>query len=184
MIYFISIDRNLFFIYLTNLLGFNTNRLVLCKLVVTYFLKIRKMFFLGGLMLKVLVIDDDPAMTEILEFHLTPEGMDVKVVNDGQNGIDLIEKIQPDIILLDLLMPELDGWEVCRAIKSGHQIPILILSAVDNPSRIADALNAGADDYLIKPVSAESLIAHINNLTRRTSKRNSPIYSQNVEISD
>jgi DNA-binding response OmpR family regulator len=110
--------------------------------------------------------------------------MDVKVVNDGQNGIDLIEKIQPDIILLDLLMPELDGWEVCRAIKSGHQIPILILSAVDNPSRIADALNAGADDYLIKPVSAESLIAHINNLTRRTSKRNSPIYSQNVEISD
>ncbi len=121
-------------------------------------------------MLKVLVIDDDPAMTDILKYHLTVGGMEVKVFNDGQDALNHIEAFTPNIILLDLLMPELDGWEVCRKIKSKYVVPILILSAVDNPSRIAEALDAGADDYLIKPVSAESLIAHINNLVKRTNQ--------------
>lgn len=133
-------------------------------------------------MLKVLVIDDDPAMTDILNYHLTAGGMDVKVFNDGQNALNNIEKYQPSIILLDLLMPELDGWEVCRTIKSKYLIPILILSAVDNPSRIADALDAGADDYLIKPVSAESLVAHIRNLVRRTSQNSHLKTIQQEEI--
>lgn len=130
-------------------------------------------------MLKVLVIDDDLAMTEILKYQLSSNGLEVKVVNDGQTGLDSIEAYKPNIIILDLLMPELDGWEVCRTIRSKNQIPILILSAVDNPIRIADALDAGADDYLIKPVTSTSLIAHINNLVRRSEKLNNQINSKN-----
>ncbi len=135
-------------------------------------------------MLKVLVIDDDPAMTDILNYHLTSGGMEVKVVNDGQNGLDCIGDFNPSIILLDLLMPELDGWDVCRAIKVKYQIPILILSAVDNPTRIAEALDAGADDYLIKPVTSESLIAHIKNLVRRTNLKNNLFYNPNIQINN
>ncbi len=117
---------------------------------------------------RVLVIDDDPAMTDLLKIILSSNHMEVKVVNDGQSGIDCLESFNPSIIILDLLMPELDGWKVCHRIKAKKSIPILILSAVDSPSMIAQALDAGADGYLIKPVTTTSLIAHINNLVKRT----------------
>jgi DNA-binding response OmpR family regulator len=117
---------------------------------------------------RVLVIDDDPAMTDLLGIILSSHQMEVKVVNDGQTGLNSLNNYSPNIIILDLLMPELDGWKVCRKIKQLNNIPILVLSAVDSPSMIAEALNAGADDYLIKPVTSTSLIAHINNLIKRT----------------
>ncbi len=117
---------------------------------------------------RVLVIDDDPAMTDLLRIILTSNQMEVKVVNDGQTGLDSLASYKPNIIILDLLMPELDGWKVCQRIKEINQIPILILSAVDSPSKIAEALDAGADGYLIKPVTTTSLIALINNLVKRT----------------
>ena len=116
---------------------------------------------------RVLVIDDDPAMTDLLRIILSSYQMEVKVVNDGQAGIDCLTNYKPSIIILDLLMPELDGWKVCQIIKETYKIPILILSAVDSPSMIAEALDAGADGYLIKPVTTTSLIAHINNLVKR-----------------
>lgn len=117
---------------------------------------------------RVLIIDDDPAMTELLRIILSSNQMEVKVVSDGQTGLNSFNYYSPNIIILDLLMPELDGWKVCRKIKQINNIPILVLSAVDSPSIIAEALDAGADDYLIKPVTSTSLIAHINNLVKRT----------------
>lgn len=117
---------------------------------------------------RVLVIDDDPAMTDLLRIILSSNQMEVRAVNDGQTGLDILEDYTPSIIILDLLMPELDGWKVCHRIKQINQIPILVLSAVDSPSMIAEALDAGADDYIIKPVTSTSLIAHINNLVKRT----------------
>ena len=117
---------------------------------------------------RVLVIDDDPAMTDLLRIILSSNQMEVVVVNDGQTGLDKLNKFTPNIIILDLLMPELDGWNVCRKIKQINHIPILVLSAVDSPAMIAEALDAGADDYLIKPVTSTSLIAHINSLVKRT----------------
>ncbi len=117
---------------------------------------------------RVLVIDDDPAMTDLLRIILSSNQMEVKVVNDGQAGLDNLGTYRPNIIILDLLMPELDGWKVCQRIKETNQIPILILSAVDSPAMIAEALDAGADGYLIKPVTTTSLIALINNLIKRT----------------
>jgi DNA-binding response OmpR family regulator len=98
---------------------------------------------------RVLVIDDDPAMTDLLGIILSSHQMEVKVVNDGQTGLNSLNNYSPNIIILDLLMPELDGWKVCRKIKQLNNIPILVLSAVDSPSMIAEALDAGADDYLI-----------------------------------
>lgn len=117
---------------------------------------------------RVLVIDDDPAMTDLLRIILSSNQMEVKVVNDGQTGLNSLHNYSPNIIILDLLMPELDGWKVCRKIKQINNIPILVLSAVDSPAMIAEALDAGADDYLIKPVTSTSLIAHINSLVKRT----------------
>lgn len=117
--------------------------------------------------LKVLTIDDDSSMTELLGVLLRSQGMQVISCNDGAQGIELARKECPDIILLDLMMPGTDGWEVCRLLRSTTSAPIAILSALDDPVVISSALDAGADDYMTKPVASGVLIAHIKNLTRR-----------------
>lgn len=118
--------------------------------------------------MNILVIDDDPAMTELLKMILQATSANVYTAFNGQQGIRLCRKENPDVIILDLMMPEPDGWQVCKTIRKFSQAPILILSALDNPGLIANALDAGADDYLIKPVSSSMLIAHIQNLLRRS----------------
>ncbi len=118
--------------------------------------------------MKILVIDDDPAMTELLSTLLRTIPAQVIAANSGQEGVDQTEKEKPDIVILDLMMPEMDGWQVCKHIREFSSIPILILSALDHPGMVATALDAGADDYLIKPVSSSMLIARINTLLRRS----------------
>ena len=118
--------------------------------------------------MNILVIDDDPAMTELLKMILQATSANVYTAFNGQQGIRLCRKENPDVIILDLMMPEPDGWQVCKTIRKFSQAPILILSALDNPELIANALDAGADDYLIKPVSSSMLIANIQNLLRRS----------------
>jgi two-component system, OmpR family, KDP operon response regulator KdpE len=122
--------------------------------------------------MKVLVIDDDPAMTELLCLLLKPAASSVLVANTGLDGLNLVREQNPDIIVLDLMMPEMDGYEVCQEIRSFSRTPILILSALDMPGMVSKALDAGADDYLIKPVTSSILIAHINNLLKRV---NNPV---------
>ncbi len=126
--------------------------------------------------MKILVIDDDPAMTELLKVLLIPPTFNIVTANSGKEGIALNESVKPDVVILDLMMPELDGWEVCHTIRQTSRVPILILSALDNPGMVAHALDAGADDYLIKPVPSGVLIAHINNLVRRT-RVEQPLFS-------
>jgi two-component system, OmpR family, KDP operon response regulator KdpE len=118
--------------------------------------------------MRILVIDDDPAMTDLLKLLLQPTQAYILTANSGKEGLELAQKQQPDIVLLDLMMPEMDGWEVCKAIREFSAMPILVLSALDSPGTVAAALDAGADDYLIKPVPSGVLLAHINNLIRRT----------------
>ena len=118
--------------------------------------------------MKILVIDDDPAMTDLLKLLLKPTSAEIFTENTGFTGIEIAQKMNPNIILLDLMLPEIDGWQVCKAIRDFSMAPILILSALDSPGMVAAALDAGADDYLIKPVTSNILIAHINNLLRRT----------------
>ena len=119
-------------------------------------------------MLKVLTIDDDPAMTELLTLLLKTHGLDAYMANSGEEGLKIIHKISPDVVILDLMMPDMDGWQVCMQIRSFSHVPILILSALDSPGMVASALDGGADDYLVKPVPSGVLIAHINTLTRRS----------------
>ena len=116
---------------------------------------------------KILAIDDDTAMTELLTLLLQSHDFEIKTANSGQEGIDIVPRYNPDIILLDLMMPDMDGWETCKKIREFSNTPIVVLSALNNPGMVASALDAGADDYLIKPVPSSLLVAHIKNLARR-----------------
>jgi DNA-binding response OmpR family regulator len=116
---------------------------------------------------KVLAIDDDPAMTELLILLLRTRGFDVFTANSGEDGIKKVRELGPDVLILDLMMSGVDGWEVCSKVRKFSKIPILVLSALDAPGMVASALDAGADDYLIKPVPSSVLIAHLQNLARR-----------------
>jgi DNA-binding response OmpR family regulator len=125
--------------------------------------------------IKALAIDDDTAMTELLALLLKSHGLEVYTANSGDEGLQLVRVANPDIVILDLMMPGVDGWQVCREIRTFSKVPIIVLSALDNPGMVASALDAGADDYLIKPVPSGVLIAHLNNLTRRANVANNGI---------
>ncbi len=123
---------------------------------------------------KILVIDDDEGMTELLKLLLAPASSEVIIALTGPDGIELTKKHNPDVIILDLMMPGMNGWVTCQKIREFTETPILILSAMDVPGVVAQALDVGADDYLVKPVSSGTLIAHLNKLTRRARVPQSP----------
>jgi DNA-binding response OmpR family regulator len=116
---------------------------------------------------KILVIDDDTAITELMSMLLKTFGFDVLTTNIGADGIRLAREEQPNVILLDLMMPDLDGWQVCKAIRQTSNVPILILSAINDPRMVASVLDVGADDFLVKPVPSGVLVANIKKLMRR-----------------
>ena len=118
-------------------------------------------------MTRVLIIDDDVNMTGVLEVALREAGYTVMSTNTGAKGADIVLQVKPDVVILDLIMPEMDGWATCRAIRGKSDVPILILSVINKPDLVARALDDGADDYLVKPVPLNVLIAHLNTLTRR-----------------
>jgi two-component system KDP operon response regulator KdpE len=117
--------------------------------------------------IKLLVIDDDAAVTDLLTLLLKSQGFEVFATNNSADGLSMIRELQPDLVVLDLMMPEMDGWEVCRSVRQFSQVPIIILSALNDPSMIASVLDAGADDYLTKPTPSRVLVAHINRLAKR-----------------
>jgi DNA-binding response OmpR family regulator len=116
----------------------------------------------------VLTIDDDPAITELLSILLKASGFDVLTANSGAVGLEIIKEHSPGIVVLDLMMPDMDGWQVCKATRVFTSGPILVLSALDEPSIVASVLDLGADDYLVKPVPSSVLVAHLNKLARHT----------------
>jgi DNA-binding response OmpR family regulator len=115
--------------------------------------------------LKILTIEDDPAITTFINTLLTFYEMQVMVANDGATGIQLARTESPDLILLDLMMPVLDGWKVCHAIRSFSQVPIIVVSAVSNREEIASALSVGANVFMEKPISVEDLMPQIKHFT-------------------
>ena len=122
---------------------------------------------------KLLVIDDDSAVTDLLTLLLKSNGFDVTATNNSADGLGMIRETSPDVVILDLMMPEMDGWQICKAVREFSQVPIIILSALNDPSMIASVLDAGADDYLTKPTPSRVLIAHINRLINRSGSLNS-----------
>lgn len=123
--------------------------------------------------IKILVIDDDSAVTDLLSLLLRSQGFEVSATVNSTEGLSMIRENSPDIVVLDLMMPEMDGWQICKAVREFSQVPIIILSALNDPSMIASVLDAGADDYLTKPTPSRVLIAHINRLVNRTNSVNS-----------
>jgi DNA-binding response OmpR family regulator len=120
---------------------------------------------------KLLVIDDDSAVTDLLSLLLRSHGFEVAATNNSTEGLSMIRDNSPDVVILDLMMlmmPDMDGWQICKAVREFSQVPIIILSALNDPSMIASVLDAGADDYLTKPTPSRVLIAHINRLLNRT----------------
>lgn len=115
----------------------------------------------------ILVIDDDIAITELMSMLLKTFGFDVIATNIGSEGVRIAKESQPNVILLDLMMPDMDGWQVCKAIRQTSNAPILILSAINDPRMVASVLDVGADDFLVKPVPSGVLVANIKKLLRR-----------------
>jgi two-component system response regulator MprA len=126
----------------------------------------------GGSRERVLVVDDDPPLRRMLQRTLAAEGWEVTVAADGGAALLAAERSAPDVIVLDVAMPDLDGLAVCRRLRSkGLPTPILMLTARDAvPDRVA-GLQAGADDYLVKPFAVSELIARLHALTRRRADR-------------
>jgi DNA-binding response OmpR family regulator len=122
----------------------------------------------------VLTVDDDNAITELLAMLLRTHGYEVLTANNGEEAIKFIKENNPHVVVLDLMMPGMDGWQVCKRVRAFSNVPIVILSALDDPAMIASALDAGADDYLVKPVSSSILVAHLNRLIRRTGTLDAP----------
>ena len=114
--------------------------------------------------IKVLVIDDDPGMTALLGLLLRSYGMDVISANVSELGLELARNEKPDVITLDLMLPNINGWQLCKMIRSFSKVPILAVSALDDPGSIARALEAGADEYFVKPVQSNLLVKSINKL--------------------
>jgi len=131
---------------------------------------------------KILVIDDDTAVTDLLSVLLRSQGFDVTATNSSSDGLSYIREDEPDLIVLDLMMPEIDGWEVCRSVRAFSQVPIIVLSALNDPSMVASVLDAGADDYLAKPTPSRVLVAHINRLIKRNETNKSEISSSSSNI--
>jgi len=117
----------------------------------------------------VLAIDDDHAITELLSIILRSHGFDVITANNSEDGLRLIAEKSPNVITLDLMMPDINGWEMCEKIRTFSKIPILVLSAINDPAMVAKVLDAGADDFIVKPVPSAVLIARLNMLLRRSS---------------
>ncbi|MGD2079088.1 MAG: response regulator transcription factor, partial [Chloroflexota bacterium] len=118
-------------------------------------------------MTAVLLVDDDTMITSPLARALTRAGYDVAVANNGRDGLALAREKDPDVVVLDVMMPQMDGWDVCRALRQESTVPILMLTALgDEVDRIL-GLELGADDYLTKPFSTRELIARLKALLRR-----------------
>jgi two-component system response regulator MprA len=116
----------------------------------------------------ILVVDDDRAVREALERALGLEGFDVELAADGAQALAAVERREPDAIVLDVLMPGVDGLEVCRLLrKAQSRVPILMLTVRDEPGDRIEGLDAGADDYLGKPFELEELLARVRALLRR-----------------
>ncbi|WP_168118683.1 response regulator transcription factor [Paenibacillus sp. HB172176] len=119
-------------------------------------------------MYKVLVIEDDVMMNNMLSMYLTEEGYSVKQAFQGDVGLQLARDFQPDLILLDLILPEMDGIEVCTEIRLTSNVPIMVLSMKTEVSERVHALKAGADDYMCKPFSMHEMTARVEALLRRS----------------
>lgn len=116
----------------------------------------------------ILVVEDEPALRDTLSYNLKKDGFTVEAVGDGRSALDSARKLRPDLIVLDLMLPEIDGFEVCRILRKEMTTPILMLTARDDEIDRVVGLEVGADDYLTKPFSMRELMARVKAQLRRS----------------
>ncbi len=122
---------------------------------------------------RVLVVEDDADIAQVLQRSLRMEGYDVRIAGDGEAALDEAARFNPDLVILDLGLPKLDGVEVARRIRSSDDVPILMLTARDGVEARVEGLDSGADDYLVKPFERQELLARLRALLRRRPPRGS-----------
>ena len=120
---------------------------------------------------RILVIDDESQITRVLRAALSAQGYDVRTANDPREGLQVFSDWPPDLVITDLMMPDMSGVEVCRAIRARSATPILVLSVRDHERSKVEALDAGADDYVTKPFSIQELLARVRAHLRRAPER-------------
>jgi len=129
---------------------------------------------------RILVVDDEPAITDFIALGLHHEGYEVATAGDGHQGLRAVDEFKPDLVILDVMMPRLDGFELCRAIAGEPRRGIIILSARDETTDRIHGLELGADDYLVKPFEFGELLARIKAVLRRRA----PDLERVVEVGD
>src|SRR5580658_2976184 len=115
----------------------------------------------------ILVVDDESQITRVLRTSLSSHGYDIRVANDGETALEIMKDWSPDLVITDLSMPNMDGLELCRRLRAGTQIPIIVLSVREEEKTKVEALDAGADDYVTKPFGIEELLARVRANLRR-----------------
>ena len=117
---------------------------------------------------KVLIVEDDSNIAELLNLYLEKEGFEPLVAKDGGKGVEQFRAFQPDLVLLDIMLPVMDGWSVLKKIRESSKVPVIMLTAKGETSDKVSGLEMGADDYIVKPFEMKELIARINAVLRRT----------------
>lgn len=117
---------------------------------------------------KILVVDDDSNICELLRLYLEKEGFEAVIVGNGAKALEIFDQTKPDLILLDVMMPQLDGWQVCREIRKKSSCPIIMLTAKGEVFDKVLGLELGADDYVVKPFEAKEVIARVKAVLRRS----------------
>jgi DNA-binding response OmpR family regulator len=122
----------------------------------------------------VAVIEDEHTIATAIAARLRKEGFEVEIATDGSSGVRLCDRVRPDLVVLDLMLPELDGLEVCRRIQQRRAVPVLMLTARDSETDMLVGLGVGADDYITKPFSMRELVARVHALLRRIERLPAP----------
>ena len=118
---------------------------------------------------KILIVEDESDLREILIYHLKREGFDVYASGDGWESLQIAQAERPDVVLLDLMLPTMDGWEVCRKLRTaaGYGVHVIIISARNQEDDVLRGLDLGADDYVRKPFSLKEIVARVRTVLRR-----------------
>jgi DNA-binding response OmpR family regulator len=128
----------------------------------------------------ILVVDDEPRYVRLVEVNLTSEGYETDTASDGQQAVEMVAEKAPDLILLDVMMPVMDGFTACERIREFSTVPIIILTAKGEERDRVRGLDAGADDYIVKPFSAQELLARVRAVLRRAERQQGEEFHQPI----
>ncbi|MDQ6874513.1 MAG: response regulator transcription factor [Actinomycetota bacterium] len=133
---------------------------------------------------RIVVVEDDATIAHAVQTRLCAEGFEVHVAGDGPSGLELCERLEPHLVVLDRLLPGLDGLEVCRRVQASRPVPVLMLTALAEETDLLVGLGVGADDYMTKPFSPRELVARVHALLRRVERAQSPPETARIRIGD